>query len=132
MQKQTVETCNNRSKGPCKSCPWIKTNQPGGDNIQGFSIEMMRDLSSTVPPRGSDQDGFFKVMACHHSKDSNMRACAGYIAVHGFQNINVRLMAARGKIDIKSVIKAAQKHSLYTSFYDMLDSFELAVKNKKL
>jgi hypothetical protein len=111
---------------PCPTCPWRKESKAGGGDIRGFSIQQMRDLSSTVPDRESDSDGFFSIMACHHSEEGEEYACAGYIAVQGLENINVRLLAAQGRIDLSKVLSNCEGLELYDSFYTMLDDYESA------
>jgi hypothetical protein len=87
----------------------------------------MRALASTVPPRGSHQDGFRQIMACHHSKGGKEFACAGYIARHGESNFNVRLMAFQGA-DLNKVVRNCAGIDLYDNFHEMLDTFEEALK----
>jgi hypothetical protein len=111
---------------PCPTCPWLKSSKVGGDDIRDFSIQQMRDLSITVPERGSDSDGFFNIMACHHSKEGEEYACAGYMAVHGLQNINVRIMALTGDVDLPKVLGNCEGLDLYDNFYTMLDDYENA------
>lgn len=113
---------------PCPTCPWRKDADPTGANIPGFSLAMMQGLASTVPPRGSDEDGLYGVMACHHSPNDNRYACAGYIARHGWQNINVRLMVAHKQIDLRKVIARSEGIELYETFWEMLDATEAALQ----
>jgi hypothetical protein len=105
-------------------CPWLKTSTGGGGDIRNFSLEQMRNLSCTVPPRGTDDDAFRSIMACHHSKEGEEYACAGYIAVHGISNISVRLMAAKGSVDLQKVFDNCKGLDLYDNFYTMLDAYE--------
>jgi len=111
---------------PCKNCPWKKSSLVGGANIPRFDIDLMRGLSSTVPPRDSNQDGMYKIFACHDSKVGNEFACAGYVAVQGYQNINVRLMAMMGHVDIIAVEDACSDYEMYSNFHEMLDDYEAA------
>ncbi len=111
---------------PCPNCPWLKSSLVGGGSIPNFSIEQMRNLQNTVPERGSEDDGFRNIMACHKSTVNNQYACAGYIAVHGLQNINVRLMGARGHADLGKVFDNCEGLDLYSNFHDMLDDYEKA------
>lgn len=111
---------------PCASCPWRKSSTVGGDDIPGFDIGLMRNLSDTVPPRGEDSDGFRKVMACHGSGEDHQFACAGYLHRHGHQNIQVRFMAAKKEIDMQAVNEGCKGIDLYPDFYTMLDDYEQA------
>lgn len=111
---------------PCPTCPWRKSSTAGGADIKGFSIEQMRNLANTVPPRGSNDDGFYKVMACHHSREGDEYACAGYVAVQGAQNIEVRLLASIHDKSIVAVVDACRDIELYPDFHTMLDAYEEA------
>ncbi|MDF9779038.1 hypothetical protein OKW11_006084 [Pseudomonas baetica] len=86
----------------------------------------MRGLANTVPPRGTTQDGFRTIMACHHSKPGREYACAGYIAQHGQSNFNVRLMAFAGA-DLNKVVANCAGIDLYDNFHEMLDAYEAAL-----
>ncbi|MGE8063755.1 DUF6283 family protein [Pseudomonas sp. NPDC089569] len=116
----------NCAEKPCPTCPWRRSSTVGGADIPGFSIEDMRRPANTVPPRGTAQDGFLTIMACHHSKPGQEYACAGYIAQHGQSNINVRFMARAGT-DLNKVLANCAGIDLYDNFYEMLDTFEAAL-----
>lgn len=118
---------------PCSKCPWRKSITTAGAEIPGFSLDMMHNLTSTVPPRSDvNQDGFYKIMACHCSDIGAEYACAGYMAAHGEQNINVRLLQARHDIDLNAIKKACQKEDeLYDNFYSMLDDYVKANETQK-
>lgn len=105
---------------PCQSCPWRKSNPPGGANIPGFSLDKMRRLRATV----GEGDAFRTVMACHYSACGDERPCIGYVAVEGMSNINVRLMAIQGDIDLDAIYAAAKDLDLWPSFDAMLQAFE--------
>jgi hypothetical protein len=109
---------------PCPTCPWLKSSKVGGEDIKNFDIELMRELKKTVPPEGTEDDGFYTIMACHHSKEEKKYACAGYIATHGFQNLNVRILAAQGEIDVHAVISNCEGLELYDNFHTMLEDYE--------
>lgn len=111
---------------PCASCPWRKSSAVGGSDIPGFSIDMMRNLANTVPPKGEDSDGFRKVMACHGSSEDRQFPCAGYLHRHGNQNISVRLLMARGEVDLRAVDEACQGIEMYPDFHAMLADYEEA------
>lgn len=50
--------------------------------------------------------------------------CIGYVAVEGYRNINVRLMAIQGEIDFMAIDAACQPIDLWPSFQDMLEAYE--------
>ena len=109
---------------PCKTCPWRKSSTVGGNDIPGFSIDMMRNLKNTV---GND-DAFRTIMACHHSPIGKESACRGYVAIEGNRNINVRILAAQNVIQVREIETACATLDLYESFADMLNDYESANK----
>lgn len=109
---------------PCQTCPWLKSNEPGGKGIPNFDIELMRRLSNTV----GEGDAFRPVMACHYSPCGGETACRGYVARHGWSNLNVRVLAMKGVIDIKGIVAACKGLKLWKSFAAMLRAFEKALK----
>lgn len=110
---------------PCKACPWLRSSSAGGSDIPNFSLELMRDLSSTC----GEEDGFRKIMACHDSKEDKPFGCAGYMAVQGHKNINVRLLAAQGEIPLRKIYEATDGLDFYESFDEMLADYERAAAN---
>lgn len=82
----------------------------------------MRKLRCTVG-RGDD---FRQVMACHCSTCDRPHACIGYAAVEGYSNINVRLMASRGELNLPAIWKEAEGIELWDSFEEMLEAYEEA------
>lgn len=107
---------------PCETCPWRKSNPPGGKGIPSFDIEMMRRLRNTV----GDGDAFRKIMACHYSPCGKEEACVGYVAVEGYTNLNVRLLAGKGVIPLHEIVEECQALDLWGSFEEMLRAYEEA------
>lgn len=111
---------------PCSTCPWRKSSAVGGRDIPRFSIELMRRLRNTVG-RG---DAFRHVMACHHSKVGKEITCRGYVAVEGYHNLNVRMLAAAGKVNVLAIDEACKSIDLWPSFAEMLDAYETAYQEE--
>lgn len=109
---------------PCKQCPWVRDSDVGGASIPNFDIELMRNLANTCPPKGTDEDGFRNVMACHDSKDGKEYVCAGYVSVHGLRNINFRLMVSMNNINVGKVLDNCEEFDLYDNFHEMLEDYE--------
>lgn len=105
---------------PCSSCPWRKSNPTDGSAIPNFDLDMMRGLRSTV----GDEDGFRKVMQCHTTTGKRPVVCRGYGAIEGWKNLNVRLMAAHGDVDLAGIQRAGARLDLWPSFHEMLAAFE--------
>ena len=82
----------------------------------------MRGLANTV----GEGDDFRTIMACHGSACGAEIACAGYIAVEGYTNLNVRILASYGKIPITDIIDACADIELWPSFGEMLAAYEEA------
>lgn len=88
---------------------------------------MMRNLANTVPPKGSEEGGFFNLMACHKSKEGEEFACAGYMATVGLRFNNMaRYFALRENVDVQALFDNADKLDLYQDFYQMLEDYECA------
>lgn len=107
---------------PCPTCPWRKTSTVGGADIPGFNIELMRGLSNTVG-RG---DAFRPIMACHYSPCGEEKACAGYVAVEGYRNLSVRILASKGEIEMCAIMDECEGLDLWESFDEMLEAYEYA------
>lgn len=110
------------STTPCATCPWRKSSTVGGSDIPHFDIDLMRKLSNTVGPG----DDFRPVMACHGSACGAETPCVGYVAVEGWSNIRVRLLAMSDRIDIGGIMDACANLDLWSSFEEMLGVYELA------
>jgi hypothetical protein len=82
----------------------------------------MRGLSNTV----GEGDGFRTVMACHYSQCGAESACIGYVHVEGYSNLNVRIMVAKGELDILSIDRECADLDLWDSFHEMLAAYEEA------
>jgi hypothetical protein len=87
----------------------------------------MRNLANTV----GDEDAFRPIMACHYSDDGTEKPCLGYVAVHGWSNLSVRLMVAYKKLDIRAVEESCATIELWPSFGEMLAAYEEAIEQKE-
>lgn len=105
---------------PCPTCPWRKSSTVGGADIPGYSLELMRRLQNTV----GHGDDFRSIMACHYSPPGRETSCKGYIARHGYSNINVRLLASKGVIPIREIESACEGLDLWETFDEMLEAYE--------
>lgn len=109
---------------PCKSCPWRKSSAIGGADIPNFDITLMKRLSNTV----GDGDALRPIMACHYSEIGKEQPCVGYVAVEGYTNISVRLMACRGEIDMLKIQQECRPIKMWKSFKAMLRAYIKAQK----
>jgi hypothetical protein len=70
--------------------------------------------------------GFRPIMACHYTEPGEESSCRGYIARHGYSNLNVRMLAARGMLDFRGIIEACEELDLWPDFVMMLRAYEAA------
>lgn len=105
---------------PCLTCPWRVGSDPG--RIPRFDLGKAERLVSTaIPDDGSD--GWFDVMACHHSTEDDNQPCVGSVAAdQDMANINHRLLAVKGEIDPTAIREACADLDLYPTFALMLAS----------
>lgn len=102
---------------PCATCPWRV--DKGANTIPRYNHELACALRKTV----GEGDAFRTIMACHHSQEGQEIACNGYLATVGWTNINVRLLARKGKVpNPDSVANACESAGiqLHETFEEML------------
>ena len=94
----------------CRECPW-KRSTPLGK----FPPARYKALAETAN-RSSSLTFRQPVFACHMSPEGGEKACAGFMLVVGFDNINVRLAGARKQFDMREIQADGE---LYESFDEM-------------
>ena len=99
---------------PCKSCPWPRTAR--ASDIPGFDLRRAEALRRTV--NGDPGDPMF---ACHLSRPGSEFPCAGWLAVHGRENIAVRLGIVTGAIPEAALDPGDDWPELYENFDSMLE-----------
>lgn len=109
----------------CKACPWKKSTVPDRDIPGGYSAGLHEDLDRTIAEPASLRGigGPMRLMACHETKKSRERACAGW--VHNQlgigNNIALRLMALRGDLgDLRSLAEVKLDGPQHERFEDTL------------
>lgn len=107
---------------PCATCPWRKSSTVGGFDIPTFDLDKMRNLAQCFGPG----DAFRPVMACHGSACGADETCIGYVAQGGWANLNVRVLAMRGVVDISGILDACADIEMWDSFDEMLAAYEEA------
>lgn len=115
---------------PCKTCPWRKSSRVGGADIPYFNLDDMRGLVNSFPPEGSKADGFFPIMACHHSREGADKPCIGYVNNIGFDNIAVRMLQSRDRINLSQIREEVSGIEVYEDFKTMLADYEEYHANK--
>ncbi|WP_420833895.1 DUF6283 family protein [Streptomyces antarcticus] len=114
-------------KAPCNECPWRK-DAPSGR----FSLERFAELRETsVQPDVSDRAAMIRAAAggqekfgCHKGDPATGEdlACAGWLAVSGWQNISVRLAFARGALPGSVLQPGENWPELYESYDAMVEA----------
>lgn len=118
-----MTACEYSRTEPCPTCPWRKSSTVGGFDIPGFDIEKMEGLSNTV----GDGDEFRPIMACHYSTGAKTDyPCVGYVAVEGWSNLNVRIAAIQGRLDLAAIGEACDALDLWPDFHSMLRAYQEA------
>jgi hypothetical protein len=101
-------------KPPCPVCPWRKTAR--ASDIPNFRMDLAEGLAPTCT-----QDYDAAVFACHHSRPGEEFACAGFLAVHGRDNIRVRLAVCLGEIPVEALEPGEDWPELHASYDEMMD-----------
>jgi hypothetical protein len=110
---------------PCATCPWRVDKD--ASTIPRYDHEKACNLMNTV----GAEDWFRPIMACHHSTEGDDIACNGYLATVGWTNINVRLLAATGKIPSPDRVADAcdaAKIKLHESYEEVLNKLAASLE----
>lgn len=109
---------------PCKTCPWRV--ERDATTIPRYDSGLAHKLLETV----GEEDGFYKVMACHGSTDKTTVPCKGYLAQVGWKNIMVRLMVSQGVLpdpyDVRNAC-VAKGIKLESNYQIVLEKMEASV-----
>jgi hypothetical protein len=79
---------------PCDECPWRRDTLPGK-----FPACRYDALRETAGRAGAEAPLGAPMFACHKSPEGGERACAGWLAVVGYEHLGVRVALARGRLD---------------------------------
>ncbi|WP_336214726.1 DUF6283 family protein [Nonomuraea sp. LPB2021202275-12-8] len=103
---------------PCGPCPWKRTATPGE-----FPAERYVALRATCPP---DENGFppppgTPMFGCHVGEPGTGEdlACAGWLAVEGFEHLGVRVALSDGRIDPTALEPGLNWPDLYDSYEEL-------------
>lgn len=83
-----------RALRPCAECPW-RLDQPSGR----FPADRYRALAATARHTDGICGVTAPLFACHKSTEGRDIACAGWLAVCGADQLNMRLAVVRGRLD---------------------------------
>jgi hypothetical protein len=91
---------------PCATCPWRKDKD--ASTIPRFNLGAACNLLDTTT---GPEDGFRKIMACHHSTVEDEFACRGYLAVEGSKTWPFGSCCRRKKSFIRSLWRLRAKRA---------------------
>lgn len=100
---------------PCAECPWRHDTPPGK-----FATERYEALRSTVGTRGAEIAIGGPMFACHMSRDGAEDACAGWLAVAGYEHLTVRLAIAQGALPATVLDPAPGWPPLFATYDEMI------------
>ena len=103
---------------PCIPCPWRRDSDHGE-----FPPERYEALRATAGSAGAEVGLTAPIFACHLSTEGHDRACAGWLAICGYEHLGVRLAVATGTLPAEALNPGDGWPELFES-YD-----ELAARN---
>lgn len=98
----------------CKTCPWRLDAR--ASEIPNFNLDLAEGLVSTI----SGQYGA-PIMACHQSKPEQEIPCAGWLAVHGWHSIAVRLKLIDGSVTADALTPGEDWPEIHTDYPEVLE-----------
>lgn len=117
MSQTEANTWGHRSY-PCTECPWKRETALGR-----FAPDDFERLRGTChQPDMSQWNGqrpIQQIFACHMSSEGKEVACAGFLAVDGGQNLEVRLSQSLGDLPADVLSPGDAWPALYKSFEEM-------------
>lgn len=108
---------------PCAECPWRRDAEPGK-----FGTERYETLRATCRSEGVDGVGHSALQApifgCHKGEPGtgDDLACAGFLAVEGYNSLPVRLAMALGNLPPGAVRRGKDWPELYGSYEELAEA----------
>lgn len=103
---------------PCEECPW-RLDQPVG-RFTPERYEVLRDTCRD--PDGGNAGFGAPLFACHKTPDGRETACAGWLAVEGWNNVPVRMAVLDGRLDPAALVPDDDWPPLYPSYEALADA----------
>lgn len=99
---------------PCRSCPF-RLDQTA-DDIPRFRLELAEALVHC-------QDGNLDspMMACHQSTEGSEVICAGWLATHGWDSLQVRIAMSHDKIHPEALAPGEDWPAMHSSYDEALE-----------
>lgn len=105
-----------RRKRPCDECPWRRDTKPGQ-----FPAERYEALRRTSGTQGNEVGPTAPMFACHKSAEGGEIACAGWLAVCGYEHIGVRIALSQGRLPVEAVYPGEDWPELFDTYEQMAD-----------
>lgn len=105
-----------RAKRPCGECPFRRDVAPGK-----FPACRYDALRETAGQPGQEAPLGAPLFACHLSQDGKERACAGWLAVAGYEHIGVRFAIITGRLDPAALAPDDGWPALWDSYAEMAE-----------
>ena len=102
---------------PCDECPWRRDTPPGR-----FETCRYEALAVTAGTPGAEAALDAPMFACHKTPDGGDRACAGWLAVAGYEHLGVRLAVVTGALDVAALAPGDGWPALFGSYAEMADA----------
>ncbi|MFR9753840.1 DUF6283 family protein [Nocardia sp. 004] len=100
---------------PCVECPWRRDVTPGQ-----FPLEAFEALTRTVGGPGREVSDTAPMFACHKSPEGDEAACAGWLAVAGWDHFGIRRAVIEGRIDPSVLRPGHNWPPLHASYTEMV------------
>ncbi|HLJ99534.1 MAG TPA: DUF6283 family protein [Streptosporangiaceae bacterium] len=99
---------------PCAECPFRRDTAPGQ-----FPACRYDALQATAGKPGAEAPMDAPLFACHKSAEGREQACAGWLAVSGYEHLGVRLAIAMGRLPAAVLSPGPDWPALYSSYDEM-------------
>lgn len=101
---------------PCANCPW-RRDSPVGE----FPPERYEALRETAGRPGGEVPIGAPVFACHKSSEDNTMACAGWLAVCGYEHLGIRYNLAIGRLPASALTAGPGWPPLFGSYEELAE-----------
>lgn len=99
---------------PCAECPFRLDTKPG--QFPACRYEALRETAGTP---GREAPFGAPMFACHKSPEGREEACAGWLAVAGYDHFGVRIAVLRGELPASALAPGEGWPVLYESYDEM-------------
>jgi hypothetical protein len=103
-----------RRRYPCRECPFRRDTEPGQ-----FPACRYEALQDTAGRPGAEAPIGAPMFACHKSPEGREEACAGWLAVCGYEHLGVRLAVVTGMLGPERLEPAEGWPELFGSYEEM-------------